>query len=165
MTVIGPVVEPAGTEVKILVADKIVNGALEAVPLNFTYVTPVKLVPVRVTLSPGPPVVGVIADTSGDGITVKLVAVVSVNVPRVSEIAPVVAVAGTVAVTVVAVTVGVAAATPLKRAAVVPVKFTPVMVTTVPAGPDVGENDVMDTTLKATADEVTEPNAFVNTAR
>ena len=56
VTVILPVVAPAGTVVEICVAESTVNGA--ATPLNFTCVAPLNLVPVMVTFAPTPPCAG-----------------------------------------------------------------------------------------------------------
>ena len=56
VTLIFPVVAPVGTVVLICVLDTTVNVA--AVPLNFTLVAPVKLVPVTVTAVPTGPLVG-----------------------------------------------------------------------------------------------------------
>ena len=76
-------------------------------------------------------------------VTVKFVALVPVPARFVTVILPVVAPVGTVAVIWVAeLTVNVAA-TLLNLTAVVPVKFVPVIVTTVPTGPLVGVNDVI----------------------
>ena len=57
VTVIGPVVAPAGTVAWIAVAEFTVKVALT--PLNCTAVTPLKLVPLMVTLVPTRPVIGV----------------------------------------------------------------------------------------------------------
>ena len=66
-------------------------------PLNATAVTPVNPVPVIVTDVPTGPLVGVKLVTTGDGMTVKLLALDAVPV-AVTEIGPVVAPDGTVAV-------------------------------------------------------------------
>jgi len=74
---------------------------------------------------------------------VKLVVLVAVPPGAVTEICPVVAPAGTVALILVEEFTTKDAVTLLKRTAVAPVKFVPVIVTEVPAGPEVGENEVM----------------------
>jgi len=79
--------------------------------------------------------------------TVKFELLVAVCVlPTLTVIGPVVAVAGTVAVIDVPLTLVATAATPLNRIRsreMSAAKFVPVMVTAVPAGPNVGENPVM----------------------
>jgi hypothetical protein len=57
VTLIGPVVAPAGTVAVSCVAELAVNVAA-ATPLNVTDVAPVKLLPCTVTTVPGEPVVG-----------------------------------------------------------------------------------------------------------
>src|SRR5258706_301001 len=57
VTLIDPVVAPAGTVACIVVAEFTVNVALT--PLNFTAVAPLKFVPLIVTLVPTGPLVGV----------------------------------------------------------------------------------------------------------
>jgi hypothetical protein len=114
------------------------------VPLNFTAVAPVKLAPVTVTLVPIGPVVGEKLVIDGGGITVKLVALLAEPPAVVTLMVPVVAPEGTVAVICVAeLTVNVAVV-PLKLTAVAPVKFAPVTITLVPAGPLAGEKLVID---------------------
>jgi hypothetical protein len=77
-------------------------------------------------------------------VTVKFVELVAVPLGVVTEIGPVVAPEGTVALIRVAFcTVKVVAETPLKRTAVAPVKFVPLIWTEVPIGPLVGLNDVI----------------------
>ena len=140
---IGPVDAPLGTVAVICVAEFTVNvGAL--VPLNITCETAEKLVPVITTTVPIAPVVGVKLLITGGGPTTNAVAEVAVPVGAVTVIVPVVAPAGTVTVSCVAeATVNAVATVPLKLTAVVPVKFEPRMVTTVPARPPVGEKLVM----------------------
>ncbi len=75
--------------------------------------------------------------------TVKLVVLVAVPPGAVTEIRPVVAPAGTVAVILVEELTTKDAVTLLKRTTVAPVKFVPVIVTEVPTRPEVGENEVM----------------------
>ena len=76
-------------------------------------------------------------------VTVKLVELVAVPFGVVTEIGPVVAPEGTVALIRVAFCTEKVAETPLKRTAVAPVKFVPLIRTEVPTGPLVGLNDVI----------------------
>ena len=102
----------------------------------------------------------------GGRVTTKLDALVPVPAGFVTWIAPVVAVAGTVAVICVSEFTVKLAAVPAKLTPVVPVKAVPVMVTTVvPAGPFVGVNEVMEgTTITTKLDElVPVPWGFVIT--
>src|SRR2546426_3746335 len=63
VTLIGPLVAPAGTVAVMVVAEPTVKLAL--VPLNSTAVAPVKLAPLIVTLVPTGPLVGVKLETVG----------------------------------------------------------------------------------------------------
>jgi hypothetical protein len=111
------------------------------VPLNFTEVAPVKLVPVMVTAVPWPPVVGLKLVMTG--VTRNELGLGAGPPGAVTVITPVVAPAGTVAVILVLeFTVNVVAAVPLKLTAVLPVKPLPLIVTDVPTGPLAGENEV-----------------------
>ena len=112
-------------------------GAL--VPLNRTAVTPVKFVPLMVTLAPASPLAGLKPVMVGGTSTVKLLALVAMPPDVVTLNGPVVAPAGTVAwIAVVDVTVKVGALVPLKLTAITPVKFVPLMVTFAPTGPLIG---------------------------
>jgi hypothetical protein len=93
--------------------------------------------------------------------TVKLELLVAVPPGVVTEIVPLVAPPGTDATICVAeLTVNDAASAPLKLTDVAPVRFVPVIVTTVPATPDVGENEVIDGgEVKAVRFSVTVPCA------
>jgi hypothetical protein len=82
----------AVTEVAVLV----VNVAVT--PLNFTSVTPVRFVPVMVTLVPTGPLVGVKDVIVGPATTVKSVALAAAPPVVVTCMGPVVAPTGTVAV-------------------------------------------------------------------
>ena len=75
--------------------------------------------------------------------TSKSPALVAVPAGVVTVILPVVAPAGTAALTCVAEATLKVAAVPLKRTLVVPVKFDPVIETAVPTGPLVGVKDAM----------------------
>jgi hypothetical protein len=138
-----PVVAPVGT---VAVTDVAVLGVNVAVtPLNLTPVTPVRFVPVIVTLVPGLPLAGVNDVIVGAAPTPKLVALVAAGrTGVVTWIGPEVAPVGTVAVIDVPdTTFIVVAAVALNWTCVAPQKFVPVMVTTVPTGPPVGRNDVI----------------------
>jgi hypothetical protein len=100
VTLIGPLVAPAGTVAAIVVAEPTVKVAL--VLLNSTAVAPVKLVPLMVTLVPTGPLVGAKLVTVGGLMTVKLPALLAVPAGLMTLIGPLVAPAGTVAVMVVA---------------------------------------------------------------
>src|SRR6266446_6531562 len=94
VTEILPVVAVAGTTARICVVVSTVNDA--ETELNFTSVVLTKLLPLMVTVLPTAPLVGVKLVILGR--TVKLVVLVPVPAAVVTEIFPVVAVAGTVAV-------------------------------------------------------------------
>lgn len=141
-TVMGPSVAPAGTFVAISVGELIVKTAW--VPLKRTDVTSPRFVPVRITLRPTLPCVGVNEVIVDGGRTVKSVALVAVPAEFITVIRPVVAPTGTVAVIfVVDTTVKDAAAAPLNPTNVVAVKFVPLIVTTDPWPPIVGEKEVI----------------------
>jgi hypothetical protein len=91
-----PVVAPAGTVAEICVAEFTVNDA--EVPLNLTEVAPVKFDPVMVTLAPIGPLVGLKLVIVGELLIVNVPELVAVPPHVVTEICPVVAAAGTVAV-------------------------------------------------------------------
>jgi hypothetical protein len=161
-----PVVAPAGTVATMLVAPQLV--AVAVVPLNLTVLVPwvaPKLVPVMVTDAPTAPELGDKLLMLGVGITVKLLPLLSTPLAWTTTF-PVVAAAGTGTLMEVPLhEVGVAVV-PLNLTVLLPwvaPKFVPVMVTDVPAGPEVGERLVMlgaATTVKlfpllATPDTVT----------
>lgn len=93
-----PVVAPAGTLARTCVALSTVAGV--EVALNRIVVAPVKLVPVIVTLVPDTPLVGVndVIVGAAPVVMVKLVALLPVPDVLVTESGPVVALAGTTAV-------------------------------------------------------------------
>ena len=145
VTEIRPVVAPEGTVALIRVAFCTVKVVAET-PLKRTAVAPVKFVPLIWTEVPTGPLVGLNDVIVGAPVpvTVKFVELVAVPLGVVTEIRPVVAPEGTVALIRVAFcTVKVVAETPLKRTAVAPVKFVPLIWTEVPTGPLVGLNDVI----------------------
>jgi hypothetical protein len=97
VTVIFPVVAPDGTVAVTEVAVLVVKVAV--MPLNFTAVTPVRFVPVIVTLVPTLPLVGVNDVIVGTPVTVKLAALFAIGCPSVVTCnRPLVAPVGTVAV-------------------------------------------------------------------
>ena len=136
-----PVVALAGTVAVICVEEFTVYVAV--VPLNFTDVAPVKLVPVMVTLAPTRPLVGVKLVMVGGRVTVKFVALLAVPSVVVTDINPVVAPVGTGAVICVAETIVKLVAVLLNFTPVVGEKFVPLIVTTVPTAPLVGVKDVI----------------------
>src|SRR5213595_2179662 len=136
VTLIGPLVAPAGTVAVIAVAEPTVKLAL--VPLNSTALAPVKLVPLMVTLVPTGPLLGVKLEIVGGLMTVKLAALLAVPSEVVTLIGPLVAPAGTVAVIAVAEPTVKLALVPLNSTALAPVKLVPLIVTLVPTGPLLG---------------------------
>jgi hypothetical protein len=114
-------------------------------PLNLTEVAPVRFVPVIVTEVATEPLVGEkLVIVGAATVTVKLEALVAVPPGVVTEIVPVVAPEGTVAVICVAeLTVNVVALAPLNLTAVAPVRFVPVIVTDAPTAPLAGEKVVI----------------------
>ena len=135
VTLMGPVVAPVGTTASIAVAELTVNAALTL--LNRTAVAPLKLVPLIVTVLPMSPLAGVKLVIDG-GLIVNTLPLVAVPPDVATVIDPVVKPAGTVAwIAVAEFTVKLALA-PLKRTAVVPVKFVPLIVTVVPTAPLAG---------------------------
>ena len=141
VTEMGPVVVPEGT-VAVICVDEF-NVKLPAVPLKLTLEAPVKFVPVMVTLVPADPLVGVKLVIVGAEDIVKFPELVPVPAGVVTEIFPVVAPEGTVAVIWVAeFTVKFVATVFLNFTVVAPVKFVPVIVTIVPAAPQDGVKPV-----------------------
>src|SRR5256885_17097694 len=97
-----------------------------------------------VRLAPAGPLAGLTPEIVGGTSTVKLLALVAVPPEVVTLSGPVVAPAGTIAwITVVDVTVKVAALVPLKLTAVRLVKLVPLMVTVAPTGPLAGVKPVI----------------------
>jgi hypothetical protein len=143
VTLIGPLAAPAGTAVVIFVFEFTENTA--EVPLNVTSVVSVKFVPRIVTVSPGVPEVGE-NDLMVGAPSVTWNGEVLTPVPFgvVMRMTPVEAPAGTVAVICSSEsTVNVVAATSWNFTDVAPVKLSPAIVTMVPIGPLVGENDLI----------------------
>jgi hypothetical protein len=148
-TEIGPVVAPTGTDVVMLVLVEPVTVA--NVPLKRTSLLAgvvLKLVPLITTEAVTDPLVGVKPVIVGFGITVKLEALVTVTpVPLTNtEIGPVVAPSGTVAVMLVDVLAVTLAIAPLKRTSLlagVVLKFVPTTVIEAPDDPVAGLNPVI----------------------
>jgi hypothetical protein len=144
VTVMGPVVAPAGTVAVICVL--LLTVKVAATPLKRTSVVPVKFVPVMVTDAPTGPDAGEKLVMVGGRMTTKLVRLVAVPPGPVTLMGPVVAPTGTVAVMVSESTMLKTALTPLNRTSVTvsrfdnreSKKFSPTMVTDVPMTPDVG---------------------------
>jgi hypothetical protein len=129
VTEIGPVVAPLGTVAVILLLLWTVKPA--EIPLNFTEVTPVKFDPLIVTDVPATPLVGeklVIAAP----VKLKVPLLVAVPVGVVTEILPVVAPFGTVAVILLLFWTVKPAEIPLNFTEVAPLRFVPLIVTDVP---------------------------------
>src|SRR5262249_38508138 len=110
-------------------------------PLNRTAVAPVNAVPVMITVAFAAPVAG--EKLVMPGVTRKLPALTAVPAGVVTLIFPDVAVAGTVTVMALAVTVLTVPALPLNFTALAPVKLLPVIVTSVFTAPLVGMKLVM----------------------
>src|SRR5881396_3315149 len=146
-TEIGPVVAPEGTVAVICASPSTVKLPATLVPLNRTSVAPVKPDPVIVTEVPTGPELGENpVMVGGDGaVTVKSPELVAVPPGATTEIGPVVAPEGTVAVICASPSTVKLPATlvPLNRTSVAPAKPDPVIVTEVPTGPELGENPVM----------------------
>lgn len=143
---------PAGTVAWIWVVEFTMK--LAATALNVTDVVPTKLAPVMVTVVPTGPLAGVndeIVGAKADGVvTVKLgissAEVVAVPPGAVTEMNPVVALAGTTAVIEVSeFTVKSGAGAPLKATTVAPVKLVPVIVTLLPDAPLAGAKELIVT--------------------
>jgi len=97
VTLIVPLVAPVGT-VAAIVVELVTEKLVEAVPLNFTAVAPVKFVPVRVTEAPIPPLVGLKLVMVGAATKVKLEELVPVPPEVVTVMVPVVVPLATIAV-------------------------------------------------------------------
>jgi hypothetical protein len=141
VTVIRPVVAPAGTVAVILVGELTVKVALT--PPMRTVETPVKFVPVMTTSEPTGPVAGANEVIVGWTVTTKSEALVPVPIEVTTEILPVAAPAGTTVVICVGELTVNAAFTVPNRTTVVPLKPVPVSTTVVPTGPFVGEKELI----------------------
>src|SRR5207248_208280 len=129
VTVIGPVVAPAGTVAASWVGETTVN-ALAAVPLKETCVAPLNPMPVIVTTVPTGPLPGEkLVIVGGTMVTVKLAALAALPSGVVTAIGPLVAPPGTVAVIWVGELTTKLLATPLKATADTPRKLVPVITT------------------------------------
>lgn len=141
LTVMGPLVTLAGTVARMVVEDLLLNDAAGVVP-NRTAVAPDRFAPVMVTTVPAAPRAGENSVIAADEtLNVRVATPVLTGVS--TEITPVTAFGGTVTVIEVSVTAVGVAVEPLNLTAVAPVKLAPVMVTTLPAVPEVGLNDAI----------------------
>jgi hypothetical protein len=143
-----PVIALSGTVAVISVGETIVKVALA--PSNVTPLAPVKPVPLIVTNAPADPDIAVNELIAGGGDEDVLVVAVTVNVSEleavppgvVTAITPVAALSGTVAVISVAETIVKVALAPSNVTPLAPVKPVPLIVTNVPAEPDVAVNEL-----------------------
>lgn len=144
VTVISPVVAPAGTVVVMEVAVEAVTVAL--VPFMVTAGDAPKLVPVMITFAPTAPLAGLNPVMVGAGKTVKFEALKTVIPFTVREINPVPAPTGTDVVILLVVDAVTRAVTPLNRItllALMVLKLFPEMVMVAPTAAAAGLNPVM----------------------
>lgn len=132
---------PAATTAVMLVAETKLKE-VAAIPPKLTAETPVKFVPVKVTVAPVAAEVGVNEVITGAGINVKPVRV-PVPPGLVTLILPEVPAETTAVMLVAETTVKEVAAVPPKLTAVTPIKFVPVRVTVAPVAAEVGVNEVI----------------------
>jgi len=138
-TLMRPVVAPAGIVAVILVGELTTKAA--AVPLKLTAVAPVKLLPLTVTEAPIWPLAGEKFVIVGAAVNVPELVTVPAGVCTL--ILPVVTPDGTTAEICTLESTVKAAFLPLNFTDELPMKLAPLMVTVPPAGPAVGENDVI----------------------
>jgi len=147
VTEIGPFLAPDGTTAVICWSETTLN-VVATVALNFTLVAPVKFAPLMVTVVPTGPLVGLnpltVGAAVGGAVTVNAAELVAVPPEVVTEIGPLVAPLGTVAVIWVLLTTLYAAPVPLNVTLDAPVKPLPVTVTLVPGGPEAGLKPLID---------------------
>jgi hypothetical protein len=147
VTRIGPVVAPVGTATAILVPAPLTAKPGAFTLSNETAVAPVKLVPLILTDVPTGPLVGLndVIVGAPAPVTVKFVELVAVPSGLATAIGPVVAPAGTVVVILCALSIVKVADAPSKVTLVTsgPLKLLPWIVTEVPTGPLVGENELI----------------------
>jgi hypothetical protein len=144
VSVIGPLAAPLGT-LALNCVSEMAHIVVAGVPLKLTPVVPVKFVPVSVTVQPADPlvgenelIVGTPPDSTVNGVPLKLQPVPQ-GVVTLSE--PVVAPPGAVAVICVSESTLKLAAARLNATRVAPLRFVPVIVTVVLAGPLLGVKD------------------------
>jgi len=142
MTVILPLTVPGGTTTVIWVAELTTNEVVDIAP-KLTLVVPARFAPISMTLVPALPLDGGKLVIAGPVTIPKLIALAAVPPGVVTEMAPVVAFAGTVAEICVAESTLKTADTPLNFTACPPLNFVPVMVTADPIMPFVGANPVI----------------------
>lgn len=162
VTAILPVVAPAGTAAVMLEAEAAVTVAVT--PLKETTGEAPKLVPLIVMLAPGAPLVGVNAEMTGVGSTVKFVALEIVTPFTVTERSPVEAPAGTCESMLPDVKAETVALVVLNMSAGVVRKLVPVIDTGVPTAPLVGVKPVMvgvGNTVKLEALEIVTPFTLI----
>ena len=141
VTVITPVAPLATVALMLVVLTTVM--LLAVVLPKATAVTPVKLLPVIVTTVPVPPTVGVNEVMLGARLKVKEPILVAIPPGVVTVSVPLAPLPTVMLIVAAVVTVKEAAAVPPTTTAVAPVKLAPVMVTTVPAVPLVGVNEVI----------------------
>jgi hypothetical protein len=135
-----PVTAVAGTVVSIDVPSGATDPITAATPLNFTLVTPARLVPVIVTAPPAAACAGLYPSTFG--VTKKLATLNVVAAAFVTAIFPDDAPAGTLNFNCVEPTcVNAPTSNPFNVADVTESRFAPLTVTNVPTGPEPGAND------------------------
>jgi hypothetical protein len=139
VTAIGPVVAPTGTDAVIFVDELTTNVA--AVPLKLTAVVPVKFRPLMVTDEATRPLVG--EKLVITGATVKVPTLVAVPAGVCTLMVPVVTPDGTTAEICTLESTVNAASLPLNFTDDVSMKLAPLIVTVIPDGPLVGENEVI----------------------
>src|SRR3972149_5735547 len=143
-TEICPELAPAGTVALICVFETTVNAPASVGP-NLTAVAPSKPVPSIVTSVPTGPEVGEKPLIEGGGMTVKLPELVAVPPGVMTDICPELAPAGTVALICSSeMTVSPVRFVPFSVTAVAHVRPVPPIVTSVPTGPEAGENPLIE---------------------
>ena len=157
VTRIGPVVAPVGTATVILVPAPFTAKPSAFTLSNETAVAPVKLVPLILTDVPIGPLVGLNDEIVGAPVvvTVKFAGLVAVPSGLMTAIGPVVAPAGTVAVSFCGLSIVNVADAPSKVTLVTsgPLKLLPWIVTEVPTDPLAGENEpIVGAAAKAASD-------------
>jgi hypothetical protein len=147
ITRIGPVVAPVGTATVILVPAPFTAKPGAFTLSNETAVAPVRLLPLILTDVPTGPLVGLndVIVGAAAPVTLKFVELVAVPSGLATAIGPVVAPAGTVAVILCPLSIVNVADVPSKLTLVTsgPLKLLPWIVTEVPTGPLVGENELI----------------------
>jgi hypothetical protein len=144
VTITGPVVAPEGTGTTICVLPQLTGVAFVPLKLILPATEP-KFVPATVTEVPIRAESGEILLMLGAG-TVKLTLLLAIPLPEVTTILPLFASAGTAVTMEVSLQLVMLTAVPLNETEPVPLvapKLLPLIVTEVPAGPEVGETELM----------------------